>query len=181
MVQLTRRQLVLGGVAATATATGAVLLDLHPWHQHLLEAAEEKPLQTSTGNGVVVLVTLAGGNDGLNTVIPLDDGHYLGPRGPLGYQASETLPLGEGLGLHPDLKGFKGLWDAKQLAIVRGVGYPEPNRSHFRSMDIWQSAVPDRQVVSGWLGRWLDAAGADPLKAISIGPTVPLALVGEKT
>ena len=80
--------------------------------------------------GILVMVTLYGGNDGLNTLIPLDAAPYLTGRGALAYKASESLPLAEGLGLHPNLAGFQGLWDTKQLAIVRGVGYPNPSRSH---------------------------------------------------
>ncbi|HEV3496582.1 MAG TPA: hypothetical protein VHA34_09550, partial [Actinomycetes bacterium] len=135
-----------------------------------------------------MLVTLYGGNDGLNTVIPYEAGAYLGGRPQLGYQPSEVLPLGEGLGLHPNLVGLKELWDKGQVAIVRGVGYPNPNRSHFRSMDIWQSAAPDANVATGWVGRWLDttmafghAAGKmDPLRAVSVGSTLPRIFGGEK-
>jgi uncharacterized protein (DUF1501 family) len=179
-MQLTRRQLVLGGLAAGAAGAAAVALEAHPWH-HLAKAAVERPLETSPSSGILVLVTLQGGNDGVNTLIPLDDSRYLAARGALAYKGSEALPLADGFGLHPQLEALKGMWDAGQLAVVRGVGYPDPNRSHFRSMDIWQSAVPEHQVVSGWLGRWLDANGADPLRAISVGSTVPLALVGERT
>jgi uncharacterized protein (DUF1501 family) len=130
--------------------------------------------------GILVLLTLYGGNDGLNTVIPYEDGSYLGGRSTLGYQPDQVLALGEGLGLHPNLTGLKGLWDARRLAIVRGVGYPNPDRSHFRSMDIWQSAVPDDQVVTGWVGRWLDVTGTDPLRAVSIGGSLPRIFGGEK-
>jgi uncharacterized protein (DUF1501 family) len=85
------------------------------------------------------------------------------------------------LGLHPNLKAMKALWDAKQLAIVRGVGYPNPVLSHFRGMDIWQTASPDEPLVTGVLGRWLDATGSDPLRAISIGSTLPRLLTGERS
>jgi uncharacterized protein (DUF1501 family) len=75
---------------------------------------------------------------------------------------------------------LKTLWDSKQLAVVLGAGYPDPILSHFRSMDIWQSASPETPVSTGWLGRWLDATGTDPMRALSIGPTLPLALTGAK-
>jgi uncharacterized protein (DUF1501 family) len=133
----------------------------------------------STKDGILVLLTLYGGNDGLITLIPFEDGNYLGGRSALGYQPNEVLPLSDGLALHPNLKGLKGLWDAKQLAVVRGVGYPNPNRSHFRSMDIWQSAVPDDQEVTGWVGRWLDKTGDDPLRALSIGGSLPRIFGGD--
>jgi uncharacterized protein (DUF1501 family) len=80
------------------------------------------------------------------------------------------------------MKGFKKLWDAKRLAIVRGVSYPEPDRSHFRSMAIWQTAAPKAPVPSGWVGRWLDLAkDPDPLRAVSVGATLPALLAGERT
>src|SRR5256885_15242909 len=78
------------------------------------------------------------------------------------------------------MKGLKKLWDGHQLAIVRGVGYPKPDHSHFRSMDIWQTASPDRPVPTGWLGRWLDATGDDPLRAVSPRPVLPPLLAGGK-
>src|SRR6266851_194842 len=171
---LTRRRFLAGGLAAGAVgAAGAVVA------RHLAAPAPAHHRGLS-GAGTLVLVTLYGGNDGLNTVIPYEDGSYLGGRAQLGYQPNEVLPLADGLGLHPNLKGLKGLWEARQLAIVRGVGYPNPNRSHFRSMDIWQSAAPDRAVGSGWLGRWLDTTSRDPLLGLAVGPTLPLALTGDK-
>ena len=132
--------------------------------------------------GVLVLIAMYGGNDGENTIIPYNDPAYLGGRPTLGYQPHEVIPLDKDLALHPGLTGMKGLWDAKQLAIVRGVGYPEPNHSHFRSMDIWQSAVPERDELTGWIGRWLDTGGGkDPLAALSLGPTLPKILGGRTT
>jgi uncharacterized protein (DUF1501 family) len=128
---------------------------------------------------VLVLLALYGGNDGLNTVIPYADGAYLGARPSLGYQPGQVIPLDAELALHPALTQLKGLWDAKQLAIVRGVGYPDPSYSHFRSMDIWQSGVPDSDEPTGWLGRYLDRTGGkDPLWALSLGPTMPPLLQG---
>jgi uncharacterized protein (DUF1501 family) len=175
---LTRRQFVAGGCAAGAAGAAALAVAQHPWTR-----AASRPSQTAAvtaGKGILVLVTLYGGNDGLNTVIPYSDGQYLGGRPTLGFPADQVLPLADGLGLHPNLKGLKGLWDAKQLAIVRGVGYPSPVRSHFRSMDIWQSGSPDQAVGTGWLGRWLDATGTDPMRALSVGSTLPRLLTGEK-
>jgi uncharacterized protein (DUF1501 family) len=144
-----------------------------------------QPTRTSTGlpatgAGPLVLVTLYGGNDGLNTVVPYADGAYHAARPTLGYSPGQVLDLGDGLGLNPQLKGFQSLWLAKQLAIVRGVGYPSPNLSHFASMDIWQTANPVDGSGAGWLGRWLDATGADPMRAISVGATLPPLLRGEK-
>jgi uncharacterized protein (DUF1501 family) len=127
------------------------------------------------------MVTLYGGNDGLNTVIPYHDSAYLQGRPTLGYQPDQVLALTDGLGLHPNLKGLKALWEAKQLAIVRGVGYPDPVLSHFRGMAIWQTASPDGTQSSGVFGRWLDATGSDPMRSISIGSTLPVLLTGDKS
>jgi uncharacterized protein (DUF1501 family) len=135
--------------------------------------------KAAPGNGILVLLTLYGGNDGLNTVVP-NDSVYLAARGELAHQPNVTLKLDDAFGLNPAMPGFKSLWDAKRLAIVRGVGYANPNRSHFRSMDIWQTAAPDRFEVSGWLGRWHDATGGDPLRMVSIGASMPRAMVSIK-
>ena len=126
----------------------------------------------AVGDATLILVTLYGGNDGLNTVVAADDSAYASGRGALAITAEQVLALDEGLGLHPALKGLKQRWDARRLAVIRGVGYPNPVRSHFRSMDIWQSGIPDRMEGSGWLGRWLDTVPADPLRAIAGRPNV---------
>jgi len=170
---INRRQFILGGLGAGAA--GLVLSRQSPGPRPG-GAAVAAPGK----DGILVLLTLYGGNDGLNTVIPYESGSYLGGRSALGYQPDQILPLSEGLGLHPNLRELKGLWDAKRLAIVRGVGYPNPDRSHFRSMDIWQSGVPDSQVVTGWVGRWLDVTGSDPLRALSVGGSLPRVFGGEK-
>jgi uncharacterized protein (DUF1501 family) len=170
-----RRFLIFSGVtAAGALAAGATQV---PW-SHLFDAAAVSPLPP--GQGVLVVVTLYGGNDGLNTVIPAADPAYQKARPDLAYQQHEVLDLGDGLGLNPGMKGMKSLWDNKELAIVRGVGYPRPDHSHFRSMAIWQTASPDTSVPTGWLGRWLDATGDDPLRAVSVEPVMPPLLAGQK-
>lgn len=128
----------------------------------------------------VVLVTLYGGNDGLNTVIPYQSPTYYSNRRTLGIDQSKVLPLGEGFGLHPSMTGFTELWKEGHLAIVQGVGYSNPSFSHFQSMDIWQTGMPSEPTGSGWLGRWLDASKSSPLSAVSIGPTMPTLLVGTK-
>jgi uncharacterized protein (DUF1501 family) len=86
---------------------------------------------------------------------------------------------GVALGLHPALVGLKSLWDAGQVAIILGVGYPDPNLSHFGSMEIMQSADPTGDSSTGWVGRWLDACGSDPTRALSVGPNLPQVFTGE--
>src|ERR1700716_3855653 len=120
--------------------------------------AFERPMIVPPGNKVLVVLQLSGGNDGLNTVIPVRNDLYYKARPHLGIEKSRAVLLTEEVGLHPALTGFKGLYDDGNLAILNSVGYPNPDRSHFRSMDIWQTASDSRQYLNtGWLGRYLDA------------------------
>jgi uncharacterized protein (DUF1501 family) len=91
--------------------------------------------------------------------------------------AQGVLPIGDGLALHPSMTGIKGMCDRGDLAIVRGAGYPNPDRSHFRSTDIWESGRPDAVIGTGWIGRWLDAV-ANPLAAVAVSSTLPRTLRG---
>jgi uncharacterized protein (DUF1501 family) len=102
---------------------------------------------------ILVVIEMNGGNDGLNTVIPYGDELYRKYRPTLGYKKDEVLRLNDQLGLNPGMNSFRQLWDQGQLAVVQGVGYPNPDRSHFESMDIWQTADPQRNIKTGWLGR----------------------------
>lgn len=132
----------------------------------------------------LVVVQLAGGNDGLATVLPYADGALHDNRSTLTFPDDQLIKLNQSVALHPNLRGLKQLWDDKKLAIVQGVGYPNPNRSHFASMDNWASATPGKPSQSGWLGRYLDAAQLppdNPFNAASIGTELPLALKSQKT
>ncbi|HEX8342571.1 MAG TPA: DUF1501 domain-containing protein [Tepidisphaeraceae bacterium] len=132
---------------------------------------------------ILVVVQLSGGNDGLNTVVPFADDVYHKARPAIGKRADDVLKLNDYLGLHPNLAPMKALFDDGMMSVVQGVGYPNPNRSHFRSMDIWQSAVPDKEQVSnGWLGRYFDntCTGEDPHSGVCIGETAPLAMRGDR-
>ncbi|MBV8782370.1 MAG: hypothetical protein JO353_13315, partial [Phycisphaerae bacterium] len=138
-------------------------------------------MPTGKDGKILVVVQLSGGNDGLNTVIPYADDRYHNARSVIGHAANTVLKLDDYVGLHPNLAPFKELYDQGKMAVVQGVGYPNPNRSHFRSMDIWQSGRPDEDVVTtGWIGRYFDnaCAGADPKVGISIGETSPVAMHG---
>jgi uncharacterized protein (DUF1501 family) len=138
----------------------------------------------SARNKILVAVQLSGGNDGLNTLIPFADPAYYQLRSTLAIPTSDILPLTDSLGLHPALGKLKGLYDEGILAVVQGVGYPNPNRSHFRSMDIWHTAKPDTMERSGWLGRYLDACqcGQDqPLPAVSVGDQLNSMFYAETT
>jgi len=134
------------------------------------------------GNKVLVVVQLSGGNDGLNTVVPYRNDIYYKLRPQLGIRRNDALALNDELGIHPALKTFKSLYDDGSLGVLNNVGYPNPDRSHFRSMDIWQSASDSKDYWgTGWLGRFLDAQckGCDkPTQALEIDDTLSLALKG---
>lgn len=164
-----------GMTGAAALLAGANVLSF----DEVANAATLEPLPL--GTGILVTVTLYGGNDGLNTVIPYTDPIYAARRPGLAFTEAEVLPLADGLALNAGMTGMKRLWDAGQLAIVRGVGYPNSNHSHFASMDIWQSASPTAPTHSGWIGRWLDTQPASSMHALSIGNTLPPMLVGNTT
>ena len=145
--------------------------------------AFEKGTLVPPGNKVLVVLQLSGGNDGLNTVIPVRNDLYYSARPRLGIQRASALSLTDEVGIHPALTSFKELYDDGGLGILNGVGYPNPDRSHFRSMDIWQSGSNSEDYIyTGWLGRYLDAqcSGCDkPTQALEIDDTLSLALKGE--
>ncbi len=146
--------------------------------------AFEKPMMVPPGNKVVVVIQFSGGNDGLNTVIPVTNDIYYKERPKLGIAKNNAVILTDEVGLNPALESFKGLYDDGSLAILNSVGYPNPDRSHFRSMDIWQSASDSNDYINtGWLGRYLDAQckGCDkPTHALEIDDILSLALKGNE-
>jgi uncharacterized protein (DUF1501 family) len=128
---------------------------------------------------ILVVLQLTGGNDGLNTVIPFRDDEYHRLRPTLRQPANQVHRLTDDLGLHPAMNALAELWQERALCIVQGVGYPNPSQSHFRSMDIWQSASTARQVGDGWLGRALRAIpGAASFHLAGTNEATPLALSG---
>lgn len=147
-----------------------------------LKAFEGRPM-VPLGNKVVVILQLSGGNDGLNTVIPIRNDIYYKERPRLGITKTKALTLTDEAGLHPALTAFKEFYDDGSLAILNNVGYPNPDRSHFRSMDIWHSASQSNEYwTNGWVGRYLDSQcnGCDkPTQAIELDDVLSLALKGE--
>jgi len=140
--------------------------------------AADSATQIVTGKDSTILVVLqmAGGNDGINTVVPYANDFYHNARPKIGLKAEQILKLNSDIGFNAALTGFKELYDAGNLAVVQGVGYPNPNRSHFRSTEIWQTASDSEQVEKyGWLGRYFDnaCAGADPTVGVTIGSQLP--------
>ena len=168
-----RREFLQVGSLATAT----LMLP------KFLKAFERKNM-VPPGNRVVVVIQFSGGNDGLNTVIPVRNDIYYRERPRLAITKDKALGLTDEVGLNPALAAFKGLYDDGSLGILNGVGYPNPDRSHFRSMDIWQSASNSNEYVnSGWLGRYLDAQcqGCDkPTQALEIDDMLSLAMKGDE-
>ncbi|MFO0867393.1 MAG: DUF1501 domain-containing protein [Pirellulales bacterium] len=150
------------------------------------QAADRATSDRAAADRVLVVVQLTGGNDGLNTVVPFRDERYRQARPTLALPENQLSKLNADLGLHPSLRGFARLWEAGELAILQGVGYPNPNRSHFESLDIWHTArreAPGR--TAGWLGRYLDATldaqGELAAQAIHVGSEVqPLALTATR-
>lgn len=147
----------------------------------VLAAAAALPagrVRAASDERVLVVVQLAGGNDGLNTVVPMADDAYFRARPALAVR--RALPLTAGVGLHPSLSALRGLWDAGALAIVQGVGYPTPSRSHFRSLEIWETASDsDQHLATGWLGRALEASGGS--RCLRVGARECLALTGSSS
>jgi uncharacterized protein (DUF1501 family) len=167
----------VGGGAVLGSLGAAVLPELLP--SQLREAWATSPI--GPNDGVLVLVGMYGGNDGLNTVIPYGNGLYYDYRANIAIPQAQVLPIDANIGLHPNLAYIKSLYDQNMVAIVQGVGYPNPDLSHFNSMATWMYGRSDTAVpTSGWVGRWLDglAGGDDLFKIATVGSSLPLHMIG---
>ncbi len=141
-----RRTFIQGSCGLTALGAASSL------HGSWLASTASK----STSNRILIVIQLTGGNDGLNTVIPYRNELYRKARPKLGIPEADVLKVDDELGFHPSCRGLADLMEAGQLAVVHGVGYPFPNRSHFESMDIWHTCYrKDARVREGWLGRFM--------------------------
>ena len=128
---------------------------------------------------VLVVIQVTGGNDYMNTVVPYADPLYQDNRLTVGVPVDEVLPIDERFGFNPALAPLKDLYDDGRVAVINGIGYPNPNRSHFRAMDIWHTCEPERIATEGWLGRVvrdLDPAAENVLTAVNFGRGLPRAL-----
>src|SRR5688572_32064693 len=183
-----------------ATLGSAGLVSLAPFVPQFLLTASARAAE-QRGETILVVIQLSGGNDGLNTVIPYADDAYRRGRPSLGIGGERVRKIDDRFGFHPSLEGFSKLLEAGKLGIVQGVGYPNPDRSHFSSMDIWHTARPDLYSgrgerdgpghrVTGWIGRCLDAHPAarggggehSDMPGLHLGSgRLPLALVGDET
>jgi uncharacterized protein (DUF1501 family) len=176
-MHLTRRKFL-----ATFTGGSAVISLGGHVPEFLAQAAAAEP--AGGKDTILVVVQLTGGNDGLNTVVPYNHAEYRKARPKLAIPAGDMLKINDSIGLHPSARGFSDLLEGGKLGIVQGVGYPEPNRSHFESMDIWQTCQrKGNPRTTGWLGRFLDAsqqATDVDAPAIHVGiEKQPLALAAE--
>ena len=136
-------------------------------------------MTTTTKDPILVVIQLTGGNDYLNTVIPYADGRYHDSRPTVGIAADAALPIDDRFAFNPALAEIKALYDAGKVAVVNGVGYPTPNRSHFRSMDIWHTCEPEKVGTEGWLGRVirdLDPHAENVLTGVNFGRGLPRAM-----
>ena len=173
----TRREFLrstLLGAGTASTLPGFVAGTIASLHR---QAAGQPAPATAATSRILVVVQLAGGNDGLNTVVPFADDAYHRARGSIALPAPSVLKLNDSTALAPSLAGLRKLYDQGELAIVQGVGYPNPNRSHFRSTEIWQCATDaDKVSKTGWLGRYFDNAcsGApNPTIGVSLSDQAP--------
>lgn len=168
-----RANFVLGAFSGLAVVASA---------DHLFaRALADAPLPGLPGgeDRVLLLVNLQGGNDGLNCVVPHGNPDYYRMRPSLAIGRNDVLAIDDQLGLNPNMKSFKSMYDKGSVAIVQGVGYPNPDHSHFRSTEIWQTAAPDRYEHTGWLGRYLDDAQLPKnlFNGVAVSQVLPEALV----
>ncbi|MCB9856633.1 MAG: DUF1501 domain-containing protein [Phycisphaerales bacterium] len=184
----TRRQFLKGGLTLiSAGATVPLFLDRTAWA--ISGDPNDAPLvkhRPGGANGrILVVLQLAGGNDGLNTIVPFENDLYYKARPRIGIAKKDVLRLNDQIGLNPGATGLKSLFDEGLLSVVQGVGYPNPNRSHFVATDIWSTGDPTEATHNGWIGRYFDCTCSgrerpDPKRGISITSEVPLAMQGEK-
>jgi len=178
-MKTTRRELLKVGFTSAAAIS---LSQTIPTFVSNFALAEEKVAGSNVpADNILVIVQLSGGNDGLNTIVPTKDDTYYKARPNIGLK-EKLHRLDDSFSLNPGMKAFKEMFDGGQLAVINGCGYPQPNRSHFRSMEIWQTGNPKEYEPCGWIGHYIDHAmkGSDnPLKAMNIGNELPLAMVAE--
>jgi uncharacterized protein (DUF1501 family) len=172
------RRRFLQGVSAVGAATALGACTSGGGTATAPRAQRPAPASPRT-DATLVVVTLYGGNDALNTVAPVKSPAYRTLRAGLALDPATALDVGQGFALHPALTKSKALWDDGRLAVVHGVGFAGLDRSHFHCMDVWQ-AGSEADVSTGWLGRWLDAEGTDALDAVAVGRSLPLLMRGRR-
>ncbi|MBK0379754.1 DUF1501 domain-containing protein [Mucilaginibacter segetis] len=162
----------------TALASGAFLIP------SFLKPLEAMAMGDMSGYKNLVIIQLSGGNDGLNTIVPYGNDIYYQKRSTIAIKQPDIVKLDDMQGLNPNLSALKELYDQGWMSIINSVGYPNPDRSHFRSMDIWQTASDsDQFLTTGWIGRYLDSncnTCKEPYTAVEVDDTLSLAMKGAK-
>lgn len=149
------------------------------------QALSQAPLPGLPGaqDRCLVLINLQGGNDGLNCVVPHGDARYYQVRPSIAVARGDVLALNDRIGFNPQMKSLKSMYDGGMVAVVQSVGYPDPDHSHFRSTEIWQTAVPEKYEHTGWLGRYLDAANLPKdnlFNGVALAQVLPEVLVASR-
>lgn len=179
-MQLTRRAMIKDGLLAVSA--GMIMPSIFARAVRAASnAAREGSAWAQAAQGkTLIVVQMAGGNDGLNTIVPYTDSAYYQARPTLAIQQPDVLTLNDRLGMHPALKALQPLWQQNKLAVVEGVGYPNPNLSHFVSMDIWQTLdLNGAAAGQGWLGKYVSGLvdqDGHPFQSLAVGTTLPTAL-----
>ncbi|CAN1554098.1 Protein of unknown function DUF1501 [Fimbriimonadaceae bacterium] len=176
---LTRREILKGGSVIAIGLVAPRWLSAVA-HADVVNQAKGGKAANDT---VLIVCQLSGGNDGLNTVVPYTSPRYYELRPNVGVKESVALKLNEQMALHPGMTGLHGLYKQGKVAVIQNVGYPKANRSHFKSMEIWQSASPEGKLKHGWIGRHFDQQLAlsplNPVVALGLSTEKPLALAGK--
>lgn len=173
----TRRDVLRGSLVAVAG--GIFMPGIFERALNIASADRALAAGSAAAQRTLIIIQLAGGNDGLNTVVPYQDGRYHSLRPTIGVTQADAIPINDRLAFHPNLSELKPLWDKGKLAIVESVGYDHPSLSHFQAMDIWQTADPAQGRQSGWLSTLVQGAvdtQGHPLGAIALGAALPPAL-----
>ncbi len=178
-MRLTRRAMIKDGLLVVSAGMVMPAIFSRGIASARAQSLEGSRIAQAASDRTLIVVQLAGGNDGLNTVIPYTDSRYYQMRPAIGIPQSKALSLDGRLGLHPNLAPLKELWDAGHMAIIEGVGYPNQSLSHFQAMDIWQTLDLTGNGSQGWLGKlvagWVDQDG-HPFKALDVGVQTAQAL-----
>lgn len=178
-MNLTRRAMMKDGLLAVSA--GMIMPSVFARAVRAAQnAAHEGDAWAQVAQGrTLIVVQMAGGNDGLNTIVPYTDGTYYQARPNIAIKQADVLDLNGRLGMHPALKALQPFWQQKKLAVVEGVGYDHPSLSHFTAMDIWQTVDVQGRGASGWLGKYvagLTDKDGHPFESLAVGTTLPTAL-----
>src|ERR1700693_4837372 len=178
-MQLSRRAMIKDGMLVVSAGMVMPAIFSRGVASAMAQSLDGSHIAQTATDRILIVVQMAGGNDGLNTVVPYTDPLYIKMRPTLGIAQSKVLALDTRLGLHPNLAPLKKLWDAGHMAVVEGVGYPNQSLSHFQAMDIWQTLDLSGSGSEGWLGKLVSGLvdqDGDAFKSLDIGTQTAPAL-----